>query len=70
VTLFVAEQEEATRDEQAHAWKGKIMGTLEVFTVSGNHMSILNRPQVVGLAQEIGRRMAQSAPASTENAAV
>jgi amino acid adenylation domain-containing protein len=70
VTLFVAEQEEGTRDEPARAWKGKIMGALEIFTVAGNHMSILSRPQVHGLAYEIARRMAQSVPASAEKVAV
>jgi len=57
VTLFVARDEPPSSVGPEKAWEGKILGICETQMIAGNHMSILNRPQVVPLAQQIAQRM-------------
>jgi amino acid adenylation domain-containing protein len=64
VTLFVARDEPPSPVEPARAWEGRILGTCETRMIVGNHMTILNRPQVISLAQQIAQRMQVTAQAS------
>jgi amino acid adenylation domain-containing protein len=62
-TLFVALNEPGCNPEPANAWAGKILGGCETRLLPGTHSSILTRPQVTTLAQEIRQRLVQNVPA-------
>jgi amino acid adenylation domain-containing protein len=62
-TLFVALNEPGCNPEPANAWVGKILGGCETCLLPGTHSSILTRPQVTTLAQEIRQRLVQNVPA-------
>jgi thioesterase domain-containing protein len=62
-TLFVARDEPGRNPEPANAWAGKILGGCETRLLPGTHRSILNRPHVTALAQEIRQRLARNVPA-------
>jgi amino acid adenylation domain-containing protein len=62
-TLFVALNEPGSNPEPANAWAGKILGGCETRLLPGTHSSILTRPQVTTLAQEIRQRLVQNTPA-------
>jgi thioesterase domain-containing protein len=57
ITLFIAQDEPAPKDEPASAWKGKALGGCETRLIPGTHRTILSRPQVISLAREIRLRM-------------
>jgi amino acid adenylation domain-containing protein len=62
-TLFVALNEPGCNPEPANAWAGKILGGSDTRFLPGTHSSILTRPQVTTLAQEIRQRLVQNVPA-------
>jgi amino acid adenylation domain-containing protein len=62
-TLFVARNEPGCNLEPVSAWAGKILGGCETRLLPGTHRSILKRPQVTRLAQEIRQRLARNVPA-------
>jgi amino acid adenylation domain-containing protein len=62
-TLFVALNEPGSNPDPANAWAGKILGGCETRLLPGTHSSILTRPQVTTLAQEIRQRLVQNVPA-------
>jgi amino acid adenylation domain-containing protein len=62
-TLFVALNEPGRNPEPANAWAGKILGGCDTRLLPGTHRSILTRPQVTTLAQEIRQRLLRNAPA-------
>jgi thioesterase domain-containing protein len=49
--------------EPANAWAGKILGGCDTRLLPGTHRSILTRPQVTTLAQEIRQRLLPNVPA-------
>jgi amino acid adenylation domain-containing protein len=63
VTLLVARNEPGCSPEPANAWAGKILGGCETCLLPGTHRSILNRPQVTTLAQEIRQKLVRTVPA-------
>jgi amino acid adenylation domain-containing protein len=71
-THFIAQDEPRSVPELEEAWAGKILGVCETQMIPGNHQSILARPQVLSLAQEMKRRMARNvqSPASATEARV
>jgi hypothetical protein len=62
-TLFVAMNEPGCNPEPANAWAGKILGGCDTRLLPGTHRSILTRPQVTTLAQEIRQRLLRNVPA-------
>jgi thioesterase domain-containing protein/acyl carrier protein len=62
-TLFVALNEPGRNPEPANAWAGKILGGCDTRLLPGTHRSILTRPQVTTLAQEIRQRLLRNVPA-------
>ena len=71
-THFIAQDEPRSVAALEEAWTGKILGVCETQMIPGNHQTILARPQVLSLAQEIKRRMARNvqSPASATEARV
>ena len=65
ITLFVARDEPPSPVVPERAWQGRVLGICETRMIAGNHTTILNRPQVTALAQQIAQRMQAKAPAST-----
>jgi amino acid adenylation domain-containing protein len=65
ITLFVARDEPPSPVEPRRAWEGRVLGICEMRMIAGNHTTILNRPQVTALAQQIAQRIQAKAPAST-----
>jgi thioesterase domain-containing protein len=61
-TLFVALNEPGCNPEPANAWAGKILGGCDTRLLPGTHRSILTRPQVTTLAQEIRQRLLRNVP--------
>jgi amino acid adenylation domain-containing protein len=58
-TLFLAGDEPGLEADPTVVWAGKILGEREAVLIPGTHFTMLARPQVIPLAQEIGRRIAQ-----------
>ena len=67
ITLFVAQDEPGTKAEPASAWAGKVLGQCETRLIPGTHRTILNRPQVVSLAQEISHKMLKNGNAGSRS---
>jgi amino acid adenylation domain-containing protein len=59
-THFIAQDEPRSVAVLEEAWAGKILGGCETQMIPGNHQSILARPLVLSLAQEMKRRMARN----------
>jgi thioesterase domain-containing protein len=62
-TLFVALNELGCNPEPANAWAGRILGGCDTRLLPGTHRSILTRPQVTTLAQELRQRLLRNVPA-------
>ncbi len=62
-TLFLAQDEPGSEVERAGPWAGTILGGYEIRLVPGTHRTILTRPQVTTLAQEIRQRLARTVEA-------
>jgi amino acid adenylation domain-containing protein len=58
-THFIAQDEPRSTAELEGTWADKILGVCETQMIPGNHQTILARPQVLSLAQEMGQRMAR-----------
>jgi amino acid adenylation domain-containing protein len=65
-TLFVALDEPGCNPEPAKAWAGKILGGCDTRLLPGTHRSILRRPQVTTLAQELIQKLLRNTPATYE----
>jgi amino acid adenylation domain-containing protein len=66
-TLFIAQDELGADAEPARSWAGRILGGYETRLIPGTHRTIMTRPQVASLAQEMRQRLArnvEAAPAS------
>ena len=59
-TVFLAQDEPGSEAERAGPWAGRILGGYETRLLPGTHRTILTRPQVTTLAQEIRQRLARS----------
>ena len=59
-THFIAQDEPRSAAELEGAWAGKILGGCETQMIPGNHQTILARPQVMSLAQEMSQRLARN----------
>jgi amino acid adenylation domain-containing protein len=59
-TLFLAQDEPGSDAERVGPWAATILGGYETRLLPGTHRTILTRPQVTTLAQEIRQRLARS----------
>jgi amino acid adenylation domain-containing protein len=63
-THFIAQDEPRSAAELEGTWAEKILGVCETQMIPGNHQTMLARPQVLSLAQEMGQRMARNVQSS------
>lgn len=62
--LFIAQDEPGRDSDPAAAWTGKILGGCDIHFLPGTHRTILKRPHVTTLAQQIMQRLPRSLPES------
>jgi thioesterase domain-containing protein len=60
VVLFKAEERQSSGEDATRGWGQMAGGGVEVYTVAGNHFSMLREPHVRALAEQLGNCLSKA----------